>query len=112
LWLCATQATQTGALSRSIKARNASFNRDPRPPRPPPEAGKLWLYAKSGWKVKTGEERVQKASGRNEIVSRLRNYDLYHPLSKASCRDFLLKGRYRLIADIGMPDRVMDSVAR
>jgi hypothetical protein len=55
---------------------------------------------------------VQKASGRNEIVSRLRNYDLYHPLSKASCRDFLLKGRYRLIADIGMPDRVMDSVAR
>jgi hypothetical protein len=38
--------------------------------------------------------------GRNEIVSRLRNYDLYHPPSKASCRDFLLKVRYRLIADI------------
>ena len=32
------------------------------------------------------------------MVSSLRNYDLYHPLSKASCRDFLLKGRYRLIA--------------
>ena len=45
--------------------------------------------------VKIGEERVQKASGRNEIVSSLRNYDLYHPLSKASCRDFLLKGRCR-----------------
>ncbi len=52
------------------------------------------------WKVKTGEERVQKVSGRNEIVSSLRNYDLYPPLSKASFRDFLLKGRYRLIAVI------------
>ena len=30
-----------------------------------------------GWKVKIGEERVQKASGRNEIVSSLRSDDLY-----------------------------------
>ena len=40
-----------------------------------------------GWKVKIGEERVQKASGRNEIVSSLRSDDLYPPTrADASCR--------------------------
>ena len=40
-----------------------------------------------GWKVKIGEERVQKASGRNEMVSSLRSDDLYPPTrSDASCR--------------------------
>jgi hypothetical protein len=62
-----------------------------------------------GWKVKIGEERVQKASGRNEIVSSLRSDDLYPPTrSDASCRDFVLKGRHRLIAVIGLPNRGMN----
>jgi hypothetical protein len=64
-----------------------------------------------GWKVKIGEERVQKASGRNEIVTSLRNYELYHPLSKASCRDFLLKGRCRLIAVLRLFEDVFNSKA-
>ena len=47
-----------------------------------------------GWKMKIGEERLQKASGRNEIVYNLRSEDL-NPSptrSDASCRDFVLKG--------------------